>query len=215
MPDSDVVLLFSGGRDSTLACLRMIRAGLRPTLLTVSSSHLVGLSAVRRRLQELQRLLPSGTTWINVQQPELADAFPAALPTCLPCHLSYVVAGVKLARRLAVRQLAFGYTSYQGAWAEQTPLAIGLLSRSLGEIGMTLTLPVQEIQSKAAAVVELREAGLTPNALEQKCLQQQHNLPLAPEPLKAETVAWAAALQESLARVDTLPTLVLAEEIVA
>jgi hypothetical protein len=165
-------------------------------------------------LQELHRVLPSGTKWINLQQPELEDTFSAALPTCLPCHLSYVVAGVQLARRFDVQQLAFGYTQYQSAWPEQTPLAISHLSRLLLEIGMTLTLPVHEIPSKSAAVAELREAGLTSEALEQRCLQQQHNLPLAPKLLDAETVAWAAALRGTLSKIATLPLHVLAEEII-
>jgi hypothetical protein len=213
MAQTDAVLLFSGGRDSTLACLRMVKTGRRPTLLTVTSSHLVGLPAVRRRLTEMRHLLPTGTTWVNVRQPNLADAFPGALATCLPCHLAYVAAGVKLARQLAVSSLAFGYASYQGTWAEQTPYALDLLAGALETAGVSLALPVRDLTSKASAVAELRAAGLTSDALEQKCLQQQHNLPLAPEALRAETTAWAAALADTLSNLDNLSTSVLAEEI--
>jgi len=212
MSITDAVLLFSGGRDSTLACLRMVKTGRRPTLLTVTSPHLVGLPTVLRRLQEMRHLLPTGTTWLNVQQPDLAGAFPGALATCLPCHLAYVAAGVKLARQLAVSTLAFGYASYQGTWAEQTPQAADLLGRALDAAGVSLALPVRDLTSKAAAIAELRAAGLTADALEQKCLQQQHNLPLAPESLRAETTAWAAALSDTLSNLDSFSISVLARE---
>ena len=113
-----------------------------------------------------------------------------------------------------VKQLAFGYTQYQSSWPEQTPLAISHLSQLLFEMGITLSLPVHEIPSKAAAAAELRQAGLTSEALEQRCLQQQHNLPLAPEIMEAEIVAWATALRSTLAKIEDIPIHVIAEEII-
>jgi PP-loop superfamily ATP-utilizing enzyme len=55
------LLMFSGGRDSTLAAVRMTRRGSPLILVTVSSSHLVGIDRVRRRLGELARIIPIET----------------------------------------------------------------------------------------------------------------------------------------------------------
>jgi hypothetical protein len=214
MPSPDTVLLFSGGRDSTIACLRLIEAGRRPVLVTVTSSHLIGLQTVRRRLAEMRRVLPQGTTWVNVEQPDLGSAFAAAAPTCLPCHLAYVAVGASLARRHQASQLAFGYTTYQSTWVEQTPHAIALLTQALASIGLELALPARDLASKEDANTKLLAAGLTSGALEQKCLQQQRNLPLAGATLEAETTAWSVALNDVLAKLDLVELRLLAEEVV-
>ena len=61
-------------------------------LVTVTSTHLVGMEQVRQRLKELARLLPKDTPWIHVRQPEELKTDTSFYDrTCLPCHHAYVV----------------------------------------------------------------------------------------------------------------------------
>lgn len=55
------VLLFSGGRDSTIAAVRLSRSFERLFLVTITSEHLIGIASVRRRLSELKSRLPQTT----------------------------------------------------------------------------------------------------------------------------------------------------------
>src|SRR5438552_11850009 len=53
------LLMFSGGRDSTLAALRLHHGRVPLRLVTVTSSHLTGINLVRRRLSELSKIPPA------------------------------------------------------------------------------------------------------------------------------------------------------------
>ena len=108
---SDYMLMFSGGRDSTLAALRLGELTDRPlTLVTITSSHLVGIDRVRRRLGELARLLPQESRWLNIRQPtELLTDTSFYDQTCLPCHHAYVVASAAISKSLALGTVALGY----------------------------------------------------------------------------------------------------------
>jgi hypothetical protein len=122
------VVMFSGGRDSTIAAARLSKAGSELCLVTISSGHLVGIDRVRRRIQEMSSILAPSTRWLHVKQPtELKTDTSFYEMTCLPCHHSYVVASSVLAFRLAIPKLAFGYAAYQSAWPEQSPIAISRL----------------------------------------------------------------------------------------
>ena len=91
------VVMFSGGRDSTLAAMRLHLLGVPVTLVTVTSTHLVAIESVRRRLTELLQHLPGDTRWLLVQQPEeLRTDTSFYEQTCLPCHHAYVVASAAL-----------------------------------------------------------------------------------------------------------------------
>jgi len=114
------VLMFSGGRDSTLAALRLIDNGYNPTLVTISSDHLFGIEAVRHRLQEMKPFLPGETVWLTIRQPrDLKVDTTFYEQTCLPCHHAYAVTGAKVALAMGSRGLAFGYAGYQNTWPEQ------------------------------------------------------------------------------------------------
>jgi hypothetical protein len=63
------VLMFSGGRDSTIAAVRLSRVVSELILVTVTSSHLVGIDRVRQRIAELRPILPRGSTWLHVGVP--------------------------------------------------------------------------------------------------------------------------------------------------
>jgi hypothetical protein len=131
--------------------------------------------------------------------------------TCLPCHRSYTAIGAALAERFKADSLAFGYTSYQSTWAEQTPYAIDRLKRTLLSLGIRLILPVYDIASKDDAIAELEKYHLSPAALEQKCIQQQFNIALDQERLKEEIDLWDRTLVDTIAILNKIQIEIVAE----
>ena len=195
---SACVLMFSGGRDSTLAALRLARTCEHLVLATVTSDHLFGYENVRARLRELRRYLPPETLCVRIAQPPPRGAEVLQEATCLPCHREYVTVGVLLARNLGIKDLAFGYVGYQNHWPEQTQDAIARLSEILRDIGIVLHVPVQDVGSRGEAIDELVRLEMSPEALEQKCLQQQRNKELPPDALKLEIDRWELSTQAQL-----------------
>lgn len=172
--NSACVLMFSGGRDSTLSAIRLSHAGRNLALVTATSDHLVGMDSVLARLQELKTLLPPDTTWTHVTQPTnlfMDQKFYDR--TCLPCQHAYVAIGAKMLKAIGSRSIALGYAAYQGDWPEQTPRATQGLRGLLARFGIDLTLPVYDLRSRADAVTELQRYGLSSSALEQKCLRRR------------------------------------------
>jgi hypothetical protein len=210
--DGATLLMFSGGRDSTIAAARLARQQRPLILVTVSSDHLVGIDRVRRRLQELSSIVPAETPWLVVRQPsELRTDTSFYEQTCLPCHHAYVVISGVLARLSGVHRLAFGYTGYQSDWPEQTPLAIGSLMRVLAKHQIELELPVEAIRASIEAIHELLELGLTTDAMEQKCLRQVSNVKLEDDLLRRQIRLWEEAIDRSMAQIDDIKIEVLEE----
>ena len=193
------VLMFSGGRDSTLAAVRLHDQGYRLTLVTVCSNHLFGINAVRRRLREVGKILPADTQWHRIRQPEeLSTDTSFYEMTCLPCHHAYVVVAAAVATFLNAKALAFGYTGYQNTWPEQTPMAVTRLRDILHRQGIQLLLPVYDLASREQAQNELKGHGISQDSLEQKCIQQVNNVALSDERLSKQITLWERAIEASL-----------------
>ena len=170
------VLLFSGGRDSTLAAVDLA-SKYQLALLTLTGQHLIGFDAVLRRARELHRLLPPGTEWFLADLTQGVDD--PDLKGCMSCQLTATTAAIQLAARIGARAVATGFAGYQSAWIEQSPEAIDILRRTLAEVNLHLELPSAALTSRVDAETRLARHSLSVDALEQKCTEQQLNPPLA------------------------------------
>lgn len=208
------VLLFSGGRDSTIAAVRLGQTGEQLTLLTITSEHLVGLSNVRRRIVELRPYLPDGSVWVHgTLRADAALAPPVVGESCLPCHQAYIAAALWVANQSAFRSIAVGYAGYQSTWLEQSPYAIARLRDLLELRGKQLLTPVYDLNSKDEANAILRGLNLTDAPLEQKCLKQQFNLArMSDDEARREIDSWASHLGVAL-RTPELPGLMIGRAI--
>jgi hypothetical protein len=195
------ILMFSGGRDSTLAALRLHEAGHRLKLVTITAGHLFGLNNVERRLREIASTLPVETEWLQIVQPALRGTQHFFhQQTCLPCQSAYVVTGVNIARQIESGRIAMGYASYQAGWPEQGPQAKSILEHILARHGVELLLPVYDIRSRANAIQELKARGVSELALEQKCTRQVTNVELEGQVLSEQLELWGKAIDEELSR---------------
>jgi len=195
---NQVLLMFSGGRDSTLAALRLHDAGHPLKLVTITAGYLFGLNNVERRLREIAPMLPAKTEWLQIVQPTLRTQHFFHQQTCLPCQSAYVIAGASVARQTGIGKIALGYASYQADWPEQGPQATMLLQNTLTRHGFELMLPAYDIESRASAIQELKARGLSELALEQKCTRQVNNVNLEGQELSQQLKLWAKAIDEEL-----------------
>lgn len=197
------VLLFSGGRDSSVAAVRLSKQFDELILVTVTSDHLVGVDLVRSRLKELKPHMNSKTKWINIVPiPNNSRVIVLNEKTCLPCHHAYVAIGSSIANQFNANTLSFGYAGYQSWWPEQTPYATNKLAEVLAGRGLQLALPVYDVGTKEGIIAELADLKLSTGSLEQKCLQQVYNIELDGDTLKREIDEWARGIENILSNID-------------
>ena len=149
---SACVLLFSGGRDSSIAAVRLGREYSSIELVTVSTEHLVGMNRVIGRLCELKRHLQMATRWHHFSFDGEPETGSEILPTCLPCHAVYLLAGLTVAADANIANVAFGYTQYQSSWAEQTAHGRKAISDVIALFGRRAVFPVADLKSKEQAI---------------------------------------------------------------
>ncbi|QPF92315.1 hypothetical protein [Bradyrhizobium commune] len=213
--EAGCAVMFSGGRDSTIAAARLSQAGTTTFLITISSGHLVGIQRVRQRIREMNAILPPSTRWLHVKQPMALKTDTSFYEkTCLPCHHSYVVASSVLAARLKIPNLAFGYASYQSSWPEQSPIAITRLSSILARHGIKLVLPAYDLISREEAEKTLQKLGLSSESLEQKCLQQVSNVSLSDDILRQQVDLWGSAIDASISKLSEIEVEVLEDTMI-
>ena len=197
--------MFSGGRDSTLAAVRLTGSWEKLVLVTATAQDLKGLNRVKQRLVELKPYLPCNTEWLNIALPSsLSKNQHSRLTTCLSCHHSYLVIGAMVAESFGSSHLALGYTGYQSSWVEQTPYAIESLREIMSSIGLNIVLPVLDIVNKEKANEELRSYRLSEISLEQKCVRQLIDPNLQGDLLRLEVDQMAKQLIQVLANRNSM-----------
>lgn len=194
--DSMPILLFSGGRDSTLAAVRLARQCAPLTLLTMTHDGLENLFAVKVRLRELSPLLRAGTEWLLVERDPDEVRLQEPQPIHLKFNITLIVTATEIAKERDVCEIAFGYADYQAHWTEQSPPALSELSSLLRRSGFELLLPVWSLVSKEAAIEELTTLNLSVAALEQK--SSSRNAALSCDELRREIRLWAACIEAAV-----------------
>jgi predicted PP-loop superfamily ATPase len=207
------IQMFSGGRDSTLAAIRLSQKKIKLVLVTVTTPNLIGIERVKQRLFELKSHLAIDTEWLQVALPNSISANRSSVTTCLPCHQAYLMTGVIIAENYKARQLALGYTDYQSTWTEQTPYAIESLRIILHSVGLNLNLPVIDITSKEQAIAELSANNLSEFSLEQKCIRQVNDASLPFDLLRQEVDRWGKELREALSNRQNIHLEILEKQI--
>jgi hypothetical protein len=210
------VLLFSGGRDSSLAAIRLAKLFDRLVLVTIMSPHMSGLGKVYARLDELKRVLESRCEWMLVGETRLAPGGIGDLNLgCIDCHFGYFLTVHSIARQIGGACIACGFVRYQNAWVEQSPYAVESLSQVMRDHGMELVLPVADIASKEEAEAELRASGVSVKSLELKCSRERADPGLTGKPLREivdnRIAALNAALRTKSAAVEPLEIIQLCE----
>lgn len=178
----EVALLFSGGRDSALACALLALKGYRIHLLTFHNGATISRGLTEVRYRELKERFPrSIVAWRQIPSHGLfkklalepLEADFARFHTnliCMGCKLAMHVHSLIYCLEHRIRLVADGYTAYQKAWIEQMPPAIAAVRRFHQQYGIHYINPVYDINSKSEVKAKLFDMGLSPQPLEGACL---------------------------------------------
>ena len=184
----DIIILFSGGRDSTLATVYAAKQFQHLSLVTIKSVHLIELENVYDRLKELQPIVYDKCSWELYKKNESIPHSRLKNITCLPCHAYYVALAMCLCKDRNIPTLGIGYVGYQKCWEEQSDYAKESLRNYLRKKNIELFLPVEHIYSKEEAKKQLSSVGLCKESKEQKCLKAKFNRPLRNDSEKREQI---------------------------
>ena len=186
---SNGIVLFSGGRDSTLAAYLAAQGNPKTKwdLITYDNHNLVGsnkFGGPEKRGAELSESIENITgqeyvpfhhlfralavlrTEINIQQYDFSTI-------CLDCRGAMYVQSVLLGDEKGYDKLADGARQSQG-YTEQIPGAVEEFSKFLGSNGIQMIAPVYDIDDKDAIIQQLGEAGLKGRNYELQCLWKRN-----------------------------------------
>lgn len=174
-----VAILFSGGRDSTLAAIKAHRKGLFLHLLSFESGLGYGGAPLRaHRLREMEerwgdeafihRSVPTyGLTrqicFLDIVSDIVADRIQLIL---LGEFMAMLTSALAYCKEHALGSLAFGAVRYQSTLAEQQPMAIERFRDICAGYGISFDTPVYDAASEGVVKLQLMDAGFSTKSLE-------------------------------------------------
>jgi hypothetical protein len=174
-----IAILFSGGRDSTLAAIEAHRQGLFLHLLSFESGLGYGGAPLRaQRLREMRerwddetfihKNIPTyGLTrqicFLDIVSDIAEDGVQLIL---LGEFLAMLTAALAYCIEHALDTLAFGAVRYQSTLAEQQPAAIEIFRNISAGYGVSFETPVCDADSEGDVKLRLMDAGFSTKSLE-------------------------------------------------
>jgi hypothetical protein len=206
----EVAVLFSGGRDSTLAAWLLHRRGHRVRLLSYDSGFGYASALRQYRVQELHARLPEGA--FSYQElsaaglirhicfERLADDIreDGVQMILLGCAVALFASGVAYCADHGLGAVATGAVGYQRHFADQMPSVLDRFAGYADERGVEALFPVRDIESERSVREHLMAAGLSPKSLEASTLLSDLGEPDVPtaERFVARKLELAAAFIE-------------------
>lgn len=173
-----VAVMFSGGRDSTLAAAYYAERGCAVHLLTFENGSHQAIEIVRSRVKELRSRWPEEVRIWNILScsKALRDIALMTLTAdvrlygeqlvCLGSAFAMVARSIDYCVSRSVPTLAVGYAAYQRHYPEQSPAAIQFFAAFAKEYHVDFRCPGQSRETEEEAKVMLDALGLSPKALE-------------------------------------------------
>lgn len=176
--NTPVAIMFSGGRDSTLAAAFYAEQSHALHLLTFDQSCRIPDDVVRARVSELRRRWPdTHTVWAPLSVSKalrdiaLIDLIDDAKRyhknlICLGSALAMIARSIEYCRSRRISILAAGYSGYQTHFPEQSDTAVQFFSTFAREYGIELRCPSRTRQAEEESKELLDALGLSTKALE-------------------------------------------------
>ena len=180
--NEEAVLLFSGGRDSSLAVVRLIEMGYKIHLLTFDNGATEDIAKSNLRLSEYsdeikkniitRKIINSKELFKKIALSNIETDITHFQKNliCMGCKMAMHTISLNYCLKNGIKVIADGYTYYQKEWPEQMPKAIDEIKKFHGQYGVKYVNPVYDIRSKEKAKEELDSYELSTNSLEGKCI---------------------------------------------
>ncbi|MFJ1759013.1 hypothetical protein ACIOD2_01780 [Amycolatopsis sp. NPDC088138] len=177
-PADRAVVLFSGGRDSTLAAVRCIINGQHPILINFDTGFGTGRSLVNNRIDELEDCfgkdrITFGNVPIyglvrSVACRDLVEDVQKYGANLIPLgeSLAMHAAAIVIAKQLSASHVVNGFSGYQSNLPEQIPTSISTIRRFVESYDIKLITPLAKSTYVQDVQYELIQYGITPKSLE-------------------------------------------------
>jgi 7-cyano-7-deazaguanine synthase in queuosine biosynthesis len=193
-PDRQSVVLFSGGRDSSLAACLEINSGYETILMTAASGATIPTDVVVSRVDEIRRAFPNQVIeWTTrhasgiFRRIALADIesdfskYKTNL-ILLGHQLAIQCEGLCLCRERGIGRMVSGFSGYQSpGYMEQTPEAIELFRSFCDSFGVSFVTPIVSYAALDDVKFRLLDFGVTTKSLEAVSLFADSFSPASPE----------------------------------
>lgn len=173
-----IVVLFTGGRDSSLTAALLANGGKFVHLLTCNNGANINSEISEFRFNELKsnfgdlivsrNIIPSHGIFRRIALADIENDFKKfgknliLLGDQLSIHTQAIIYCIVN----EIKGLASGFVTYEKDFAEQTPIAIKLLKSFVGEYGIEYATPVYEYKSIDEVKYQLLDFGISTKSLE-------------------------------------------------
>ena len=182
----DVALLFSGGRDSLLAGALLLEQGYRVHFLTCDNGHIDYVKRAKETVFELKDkgacvippIISTASLFYNLMLPEWQRKSAERIKLypevqtyqihCLTCRYAMYVEAISYCKKHNISYLAEGARKSQGFFIELPEMRDRLVELCSSQ-GITLLLPVYDLESDQKRKRMLADRGLTTKTLEPQC----------------------------------------------
>jgi 7-cyano-7-deazaguanine synthase in queuosine biosynthesis len=174
----EVVVLFSGGRDSSLTTCLLAKDGATVHMLSTFNGAVVQTDIVEIRYSEIKLLfgeqivnrtvIPSYGLFRKVALKDIEQDFKTYHYNLIPLGdaiATHTIAVIYCLRN-NIKTVASGYTSYQSSFPEQFPEAIELTRNFLAEYGISYLTPVLGYGSVDEVKYRLFDFGISTKSYE-------------------------------------------------
>jgi 7-cyano-7-deazaguanine synthase in queuosine biosynthesis len=179
LPQGATLVLFSGGRDSSLAACLEANAGRDLLLMTAKTGATIATDVVSSRVEEIRSAFPSVS--IEWYQPHSAGIFRriaianiesdfAKYKTnliLLGHQMAIQCEGIAVALKRGIKRVISGFSGYQAdEYMEQMPVAISISKRLFKAYDLTFETPIVKYDSLDQVKFQLLDFGVTTKSLE-------------------------------------------------
>lgn len=211
----EVLLFFSGGRDSMLCACRLIKQGYYVTMISFDNGYEVGIENIESTASRLISRYGSGccrylgSYYMGDMKQSLQYYFDNTglkkmydtlghidfnQIQCMTCRSAMYMAGIILCKKYDINLIAEGARKCQ-LFAIEQPVMIDEYKKLLGKYDIDLLLPVYDLESDWERRLELQDSGFLPKTLEAVCTIGQ---PMSGELTDKELDIHKAAYQKKI-----------------
>ena len=191
MNDKKVLLMYSGGLDSLLSCIRLINEGFKVYLIHFDNGSTIGTENINEGIKLNLNKYKNNVEYIGIASTvgffrdyrgilniencsfeDLSKQYPGVSISqyrCLMCRMAMYTYSIALAKSLGISNIAEGARKSQLFGIEQKAL-LTEFEILCNKYGLSLLLPVFDLEEDIIRDNELLRNGITPIAYESKCL---------------------------------------------
>ena len=180
-----VLILFSGGADSTATAIHYLKMGYRTYLVTFDNGVEINLSNSEKKAQMIIKKSPRLCSWQMLNSRELfhemaiktleKDVKKYGVLVCCGCKLAMLAQAILLCKKNGIKIIADGFEKGQNYYPEQTPDYIYAADLLCKKFGIKNEHPLYDLNPEEIEKLTV-QAGLPPAPLQASCMFGENRL---------------------------------------